>query len=102
MEKKNCNCKNGGCGKNRIPGRITLSIDGNEITNRDLVCRNCAYKKRGDTKSCLRFGEKPFEVLSGGECALFLADGSELSGKNGRCDEGCGGCSDCGECKAKL
>lgn len=99
LEKK-CECKNSGCGKNRIPERITVSAFGKEITNRDLVCRKCAYKKRGDTKSCLRFDEKPEEVLGGGSCPLFLADGAELSGKSGCGDRGssCKSCGNCGGC----
>ena len=106
MEKK-CKCQNSGCGKNRIPDRITVSAFGKEIANRDLVCKKCAYKKRGDTKSCLRFEEKPDEVLGGGSCSLFLADGSDISGKSACNDCGdcgsscgsCGGCEDCGGCE---
>ena len=98
MEKK-CDCKNGGCGKNRLPNRITVASSGGEITNRDLICRKCAYKKRGDTKSCLRFEEKPAEVIAGGKCALFLSDGSDFDRKGGCSDcSDCGGCSDCGSC----
>lgn len=93
MEKK-CGCK-GSKGKNYIPDRITLDFNGKEITNRDLACRNCAYKKRGNTLSCLLFEQKPEAVLVGGECEKFLRDGSELSGKKG----GCGDCGDCGGCR---
>lgn len=93
MEKK-CGCK-GSKGKNYIPDRITLDFDGKEITNRDLACRSCAYKKRGNTLSCLLFEQKPEAVLSGGECEKFLRNGSELSEKKG----GCGDCGDCGGCR---
>lgn len=92
MEKK-CGCK-GSKGKNYIPWRITLEIGGEEISNRSLVCRNCTYKKRGDTLSCLRFEKKPEEVFSGGECPLYLKDGSDLSVGKG----GCGECGECGGC----
>lgn len=103
MEKKNCKCKNGGKGHNYIPDRITVSgRDGKEITNRDLVCHRCAYKKRGDTSACLRFDKKPEAVLSGGECEAFLSGGSDLDTKKhsctncGECENECGSCS--GEC----
>lgn len=89
MEKK-CGCK-GSKGKNYIPGRITLDLDGKEVSNRDLVCRDCTYKKRGDTLSCLLFEQKPEAVLGGKACEKYLRDGSKLSGKKS-------GCSDCGEC----
>lgn len=91
MEHK-CSCKKEGRGKNYIKGRITLDLGDKEISNRDLVCRGCVYKKRGDTLSCLIFEHKPDAVLSGGECDRFLQDGSGLSGgKKGGCGE-CGGC----------
>ena len=93
MEKKGCNCKKGGHGHNYIPGRITVDIGGSEVSNRELACRDCAYKKRGDTLSCLRFDKKPEAVLSGGECEVYLKDGSELMGNKG-CS--CGGCGHCG------
>lgn len=88
MEKKQ-GCKRGSCGKNKVPGRITVSLDGKEITNRALLCRGCVYKKRGDTASCLRFDEKPREVLEGGACEHYLRDtiGGPVSG--------CGGCGHC-------
>ena len=89
MEKK-CGCK-GSKGKNYIPGRITLDLDGKEVSNRDLVCRDCTYKKRSDTLSCLLFEQKPEAVLGGEACEKYLRDGSKLSGKKS-------GCSDCGEC----
>ena len=51
---KKCGCR-GSKGKNYIPGRITLDLNGKEVSNRELACRSCAYKKRGDTLSCLIF-----------------------------------------------
>ena len=108
MEHK-CRCKNGGKGHNFIPGRITVNGEGGrEISNRDLVCHHCVYKKRGDTSSCLRFDKKPAEVLSGGKCEAFL--NGDFDGKNHGCGDcgscgndcgncgGCGDCSDCGDC----
>ena len=92
MEKKGCSCKKNGKGHNYIPDRITVfGESGNEISNRDLVCHHCAYKKRGDTSSCLKFAEKPKEVLAGGKCEAFLNAGHDLGGKN----HGCGDCGDC-------
>ena len=92
MEKKNCRCKNGGKGHNFIPDRITVTGEGGkEISNRDLVCHHCAYKKRGDTSSCLKYAEKTKEVLAGGNCEGFLG---ELGSKS----HGCGDCGDCGNC----
>ena len=98
MEKKKCACKNGGCGKNRTPDRITVKLGEEEITNRDLICRSCVYKKRGDTTSCMRYEKKPEAVLSGGACEYFLG---EVGAKKGGCDCGdCGehSCNDCGDC----
>ena len=47
MEHK-CRCKNGGRGHNFIPDRITVSGEGGkEISNRDLVCHHCVYKRNG-------------------------------------------------------
>lgn len=95
MEHK-CRCKNGGKGHNFIPDRITVSGEGGkEISNRDLVCHHCAFKKRGDTSACLRFDKKPPEVLAGGKCEAFLSSGHDLGGKS----HGCGDCGDCGDCK---
>jgi len=92
LEKKNCRCKNGGKGHNFIPDRITVTGEGGkEISNRDLVCHHCAYKKRGDSSSCLKYAEKPKEVLAGGKCEGFLG---ELGSKS----HGCGDCGDCGNC----
>ena len=91
---KKCGCR-GSKGKNYIPGRITLDLNGKEVSNRELACRSCAYKKRGDTLSCLIFEQKPEGVLAGGECEKYLQDGSGLSGKKG----GCGSCGECGECR---
>ncbi len=94
MEHK-CKCKKGGRGHNFIPDRITLTDDiGSEISNRDLVCHHCTYKKRGDTLSCLRFDKKPDYVLEGKECEAFLSSGHDL-GKSGH---DCGDCGSCGEC----
>ena len=96
MENKNCKCKKGGRGHNFIPDRITVTGEnGNEISNRDLVCHHCTYKKRGDTSSCLRFEQKPAEVLAGGKCEAFLSSGHDLGGKIHDCDH-CGDCGDCG------
>ncbi len=92
LENKGCKCKKGGHGHNYITSRITINLDGNEISNRDLVCRDCAYKKRGNTASCLRFDKKPDTVLGGGECKAYLKDGSDLMGKKGH---SCGGCGNC-------
>lgn len=94
MEKRGCNCKKEGRGHNYVPGRITVTLDGNDVSNRELACRDCAYKKRGDTLSCLRFEEKPAAVLAGGECEFYLKDGSSLMGNKG-CSS-CGGCGHCG------
>ena len=94
MEKRGCNCKKEGRGHNYVPGRITVTLDGNEVSHRELACRDCAYKKRGDTLSCLRFEEKPAAVLAGGECEFYLKDGSSLMGNKG-CSS-CGGCGHCG------
>lgn len=95
MEHKKCACKKGGKGHNFIPDRITvLGEGGKEITNRDLACHHCTYKKRGDTSSCLRFEKKPEGVLAGGECEAFLPSGHDLGGHGG-----CGDCGDCGDCK---
>ncbi|MBQ3561190.1 MAG: hypothetical protein IJM98_11415 [Oscillospiraceae bacterium] len=92
-----CKCKKGGKGHNYIPERITVFGEGGkEITNRDLVCHHCAYKKRGDTSSCLRFEAKPPEVLAGGKCDAFLSTGHDLGQKSHECD----GCGDCGDCKS--
>ena len=110
MEKKNCACKKNGKGHNYIPDRITVSGEGGkEISNRDLVCHHCAYKKRGDTSSCLRYEEKPKEVLSGGKCESFLSTGHDLGIKSSGCDDcgdcggncdGCDGiCTGCGACE---
>ncbi len=93
LEKKSCNCKKNGRGHNYIPGRITIDIEGKEISNRELVCRDCAYKKRGNTAACLRYDQKPPSVLSGGECEFYLKDGSGLLGKK---EHSCGGCGHCG------
>lgn len=102
MENKNCKCKKGGRGHNFIPERITVFGEGGkEISNRDLVCHHCTYKKRGDTSSCLRFEKKPGEVLAGGKCEAFLSTGHELGAKNhgcGDCGNECGTCGDCGNC----
>ena len=88
-----CACKKNGRGHNFIPDRITVFGEGGkEISNRDLVCHHCAFKKRGDTGACLRFEKKPDSVLAGGECEAFLSSGHELGGKNR-------GCGDCGDCK---
>ena len=98
MEHK-CRCKNGGKGHNFIPDRITVTGEGGkEISNRDLVCHHCVYKKRGDTSSCLRFEQKPAAVLAGGKCEAFL--NGDLDGKNHGCGDcgDCGNCGDCGEC----
>lgn len=103
MEHK-CKCKNGGKGHNFIPDRITVKGEnGNEISNRDLVCHHCTYKKHGDTVSCLRYDRKPESVLSGGECESFLSSGHDF-GKSGHgCSNSCGDCKndcgDCGDCK---
>lgn len=91
MEHK-CGCKKDGKGHNYIKGRITLDLGDKEISNRDLVCRSCAYKKRGDTLSCLIFEHKPESVLSGGECPRFIKDGINLSKEKN------GGCGECGNC----
>lgn len=94
MEKNGCGCKKNGRGHNFIPERITLKGEGGEITNRDLVCHHCAFKKRGDTLSCLRFKKKPGGVLAGGECEAFLSTGEELGGSR---SAGCGDCKSCHE-----
>ena len=94
MEKRGCNCKKEGRGHNYVPGRRTVNRGGNEGSNGELACRDCAYKKRGDTLSCLRFEEKPAAVLTGGECEFYLKDGSSLMGNKG-CSS-CGGCGHCG------
>lgn len=95
MENKNCKCKNKGRGHNFIPDRITVTgEDGKEISNRDLACHHCAYKKRGDTAACLRFEKKPESVLAGGECEAFLSAGIEVGGKSRGCKD-CGGCGGC-------
>lgn len=95
MEKKNCACKKNGRGHNFIPDRITVTGEGGkEISNRDLVCHHCAYKKRGDTTSCLKYEEKPKAVLLGENCEGFLNAGHDLGGKT----HGCGDCGDCGSC----
>lgn len=90
MEKRGCKCKKEGRGHNYMPGRITVTLDGKEVSNRELACRDCAYKKRGDTLSCLRFEEKPDTVLAGGECELYLKDGSDLMG-----NKSCSPCKGC-------
>ena len=96
MENKNCRCKKNGHGHNFIPDRITVSGEGGkEISNRDLVCHHCAYKKRGDTASCLKFDKKPKAVLSGGKCEAFLSAGIDIGGKSHSCGD-CG--NDCGSC----
>lgn len=99
MEKKTCGCKNGGCGKNAVPERISVTLGEREITNRDLLCRNCVYKKRGDTASCFRYEKKPDAVFSG-TCEFFLQDGADLSkGACGECSDGCKNCSaGCSSC----
>lgn len=95
MEHK-CGCKKNGRGHNFIPDRITVKGEGGtEISNRDLICHHCTYKKRGDTSSCLKYKEKPAAVLAGGKCDSFLSTGHDLSGK----DHNCGDCGDCGDCK---
>ncbi len=105
-----CGCKKNGKGHNFIPERITvLGEGGKEITNRDLVCHHCLYKKRGDTGACLKYEQKPEEVLRGGNCESFIASSVE-PGKNHGCSDcksdcgshcdSCGGvCTDCGGCK---
>ena len=99
MEKKNCACKNGSCGKNRTPDRITVKLGGAEITNRDLLCRSCVYKKRGDTASCMRYEKKPEAVLSGGVCELFLGEVASKSRAADLEEHSCGECSGCGRCE---
>lgn len=84
-EKKKC----AGCGKNRSENRILADVGGRAVSNRDIVCRDCAYKKRGDTGSCFAFEEKPRDVLAGGACEKYLK--GDIMGKNRGC-EGCGGC----------
>lgn len=103
MENKNCRCKKGEKGNNFIPDRITLKGEnGTEITNRDLMCHHCAYKKRGDTLACLRFEKKPKEVLAGGKCEAFLSSGHDLGKKNRGCDD-CGDCGNgCGSCNGEC
>ncbi len=100
-----CGCKKNGKGHNFMPERITLAGEGGkEITNRDLACHHCVYKKRGDTLSCLKYEQKPEGVLKGEPCESFLSTGHDL-GKNsgahscGDCGGDCGGsCTDCGGC----
>lgn len=98
MEHK-CRCRNGGKGHNFIPERITAAGEGGrEISNRDLVCHHCVYKKRGDTLSCLKFEKKPEEVIRGGKCEAFLSTGHDLGKNSHDCDH-CGDCGSCGnEC----
>ena len=91
LEKKTCACKNGGCGKNAVPERISVTLGDREVTNRDLICRKCVYKKRGDTAACLRYEKKPESVFSG-ECAFYLRE--EVGVSHG----GCSGCSEHGNC----
>ena len=84
-----------------MPERITVTLGEREVTNRDLLCRKCVYKKRGDTASCLRYEQKPEGVFSG-ECEFFLKDGAGFSRESGGdCSGGCSGCSEgcsCGSC----
>ncbi len=92
-----CNCKKNGKGHNFIPDRITvLGEGGNEITNRDLVCHHCVYKKRGDTSSCLKYEKKPESVFNGKGCESFLSSGHDLGGNKHSCAD-CGDCA--GDCK---
>ena len=100
MEKKGCACKKNGRGHNFIPDRITVFGEGGkENTNRDLICHHCAFKKRGDTASCLRFEKKPDSVLAGGEFEAFLSSGHDLGIKT----SGCGDCgNDCGSCTGEC
>lgn len=98
-----CNCKKNGKGHNYIPERITvLGENGKEITNRDLVCHHCVYKKRGDTSSCLKYSEKPETVFSKKTCESFLSaslDPEAAKHNCSDCDEKCGNCNSCGgEC----
>lgn len=74
-----------------------MTLGDREVTNRDLLCRKCVYKKRGDTASCLRYEQKPESVFSG-SCEFFLKDGAELT--KGGCSDCSGGCSDCGSCRS--
>lgn len=80
----------GGCGKNRVEDRITLDLGNREITNRDLVCKNCTYKKRGNTVSCYKFEKKPDDILEGANCEFFLKE--SISKNDSGCDGNCANC----------
>lgn len=46
---------------------------GRRISNKDLVCKHCAYKyddskKLGNTSRCQAFKRKPTNILLGGNC----------------------------------
>lgn len=82
-------CGGCGCGKNRSENRILAEVGGREISNRDIKCRDCTYKKKGDTVSCFMFDPKPDEVMAGGNCEKYLKD--DVLGKK----QSCGGCGNC-------
>ncbi len=101
-----CNCKKNGKGHNFIPERITVTgADGAEITNRDLICHHCVYKKRGDTSSCLKYEKKPESVFEAKFCEGFLSSGEDLTKNHGckTCESHCDGCdgvcTNCGGCE---
>lgn len=50
------------------------------LTNDMLVCKDCVYKlddsvKLGNTTRCLRYDDKPNEVLLGGKCDGYSNEG---------------------------
>lgn len=80
----------GGCGKNRVENRIIFDTGEKEISNRDLVCRDCTYKKRGDTLSCYKYEKKPEEILKGDSCEFYLK--ADVMGNSSSCDGNCKNC----------
>lgn len=80
-----------GCGKNKSENRILADIEGKSVSNRDIVCRDCTYKKKGDTKSCYIYEAKPEDILLGGKCEKYLK--GDIMGKN---ESSCKGCKGCG------